>query len=248
MYAEIARIGSVLFVVLQILILIDFAYDLHEFLVGRMVAYDDDLAKDGYEANACGNKWKVMYIAACGAVLAATVVGVALLYSQYPACGLNTFFVSETVVACTVLTVLSASNAIGKGLLTPLVVAAHSVYLAWGAVTSNPDTECNPGATSSDSGSVLLGFAIAAFSLTWTTFRTAGAGYDFFRTSQNAEDATAPAAAATRSKPRQGATSVSSGAPPVAVVVVRILLLASSPGEPARQQPHTAACILPALP
>ena len=69
-YSYISRVGSILFILLQLLIVVDFAFDLHEFLVGRANDYDEKLEADGYEANVCGNCWRVGYgILAIGCIV-----------------------------------------------------------------------------------------------------------------------------------------------------------------------------------
>lgn len=177
-----------LFIVLQILIIIDFAYDLHDFLVSRSAAYDAKLDAEGFEANLCGNPWNVAYIACCVVFLALTGVGIGLMYGEFPSCGRNTFFITETILVGILYTGASASAALNKGLLTPTIMWAHSAYLAWGAISSDPDVECNPTVNMTDGGSVSLGILIAAAALCWTAFRAAGAGYDLFRKDDASEE------------------------------------------------------------
>jgi len=187
-YADMARVGSVLFLLLQLLIIIDFAYDLHEFLLLRAGEYDARLEAEGYEAAVLGNCWRVAYVALSFGFLIAAGVGIGLMYGEFPSCGLNTFFISETVLVGVVYVGMSVSAAFGKGLLTPAVVLAHSVYLAYSAIASNPDGDCNPTVHLVDSGSVVFGIVVAALALCWTAFRAAGAGFDLFRSSQDDDD------------------------------------------------------------
>lgn len=180
-YADIARVGSILFLLLQALILIDFAHDVSECILARSAAYDDKLDAEGYEANCCGNPWKVLYVFASVGTLLVAIGGAALLYVIPPSCGLNTFFVSQTIAVGLVYTVLSASEKVGTGLLPPAIIFAHSAFLCWSAIRSNPDAECNDAAADSSIDGILVGIMAAAASLTWASFRMGDAVYDAFR-------------------------------------------------------------------
>ena len=180
-YAQVARVGSILFLLLQALILIDFAYDLSEGILARADAYDQKLDAEGYEANCCGNMWRVCYAVLSFGVLLAALGGSIALYFVAPTCTLNTFFISQTIALGMGYTVLSASAKVGKGLLPPSIMFAHSAFLTWSAIRSNPDSECNDAAADSSVDGILIGIIAAAASLTWASFRMGDAVYDAFR-------------------------------------------------------------------
>lgn len=180
-YSHLARVGSVLFLALQALILIAFAYDLSDGILARAQAYDDKLEAEGYEANLLGNCWKVLYVAMSGGTLIAAIVGCVLLYFIPPSCPLNTFFVSQTIILGLAYTILSATNLVGVGLLPPAIMFAHSAFLTWSAIRSNPDEECNDAAADSSVDGILIGVLAAAASLTWASCRMGDAVYDAFR-------------------------------------------------------------------
>lgn len=180
-YQEISRVGSVLFILLQILILIDFAYDIHEWLLGHAAEYDARLEADGYEANLCGNCWRVGYVFLSMGILLAAIAGCIIMFFVLPDCSLNTFVIAQTIVLGVVYTILSVTEKVGKGLLPPAVLFLHSVFLSWSAIRSNPDIVCNDAAADSSFSGVAIGVLVAACSLTWTSFRMGGSAYNVFR-------------------------------------------------------------------
>lgn len=188
-YQEVARIGSILFILLQVLILIDFAFDLHNCMLGKAAAYDAQLEADGYEANLCGNCWKVGYVLVCTVIILFGFGGAAAMYVVLPTCGLNTFFISQAIVVGLVVLIISVTEKIGKGLLPPAILLAHSVFLTWSAIRSNPDVECNDAATDDSFQGVAIGVVVAACSLTWTSFRMGASAYNVFRCDGDAPSA-----------------------------------------------------------
>lgn len=187
-YSEVARVGSVLFLMLQALILIDFAHDMSECILAKSAAYDEKLDAEGYEANCCGNPWKVLYVVSSFGILLAAIIGAALLYVIPPTCQLNTFFISQTIALGLVYTVMSASEKVGTGLLPAAIIFAHSTFLCWSAIRSNPDIECNDAGADSSVDGILVGILAAAASLTWASFRMGDAVYDAFRCDRGKHD------------------------------------------------------------
>jgi hypothetical protein len=142
-YAQAARVFSILFLLAQCLVIIDFAYKIHEYLQGRSDARDADLAAAGWEAGLCSNGWKLLYAFLGFGLLAGSIAGIGVMYKYFGDCSLNQFFLSETLVVGVVMTLVSVMSAVGKGLLPPAVIFAYNTYLAYGAITNNPDLVCN---------------------------------------------------------------------------------------------------------
>jgi hypothetical protein len=175
-YGAAARGFSVLFLLLQVLIIIDFAYNAHQWLVDRMDAKEEEMAREGFEPGICSNMWRNLYVAASAILFISSIVGIALLYHYYGnSCPLHNFYISETLVIGVVFTVVSLMNVIGKGLLPPSILFAYNTYLCYGALTNNPDLSCNPSATtgSESEASIYTGLAIAAFAVTWMAYNSA---------------------------------------------------------------------------
>jgi hypothetical protein len=58
-YAEFARVGSILFLLLQVFILLDFTYDLQDWMMKKIAARDTVLQEERGATPLCANQWKV---------------------------------------------------------------------------------------------------------------------------------------------------------------------------------------------
>ena len=174
-YASVARGFSVIFLLLQVLIIIDFAYNVHEWLVAKMEAIDEDLQRNGYEIGLCSNSYRNFYLFLSFLLIIISIVGLALQYKYFGgACPLHNFFISETLVIGVIFILISMMNIVGRGLLPPSIIFAYNTYLCYGALTNNPDTNCNIFATKQSDASIYTGLVIMAFSVTWMGYSSAG--------------------------------------------------------------------------
>lgn len=142
-YSQFSRYGSILFIVAQVLIIIDFAYAAHEYLLARIDAGDAEMEAAGWEPGLCSSPWKFAYLGTAFLTIASSLTGLGLMYHFFGSCALNQFFLSETLILGLALTLVSLSNGVGKGLLPPVLLWGYNTYLAYGAITNNPDTTCN---------------------------------------------------------------------------------------------------------
>jgi hypothetical protein len=176
-YLPIARVLSAFFLLLQIVILIDFCFDLHEYLVDKMA--ESDASGDGSQL------WKAAYVVVTFLGCAGSITGCALMYEYYGFCPANNTFISITLIFGFFLTVLSGTEKVNKGLLTPAGVWSYCTYLCWSAVNSNPNAECNPSSDDNFDTSqrvlLWLGICISSFALMWTSFRTSSAAPNLFK-------------------------------------------------------------------
>jgi hypothetical protein len=173
-YADFARVGSVIFMVMQLVLLVDFAYWLHEWLLQSMDKRESDIEARGYTPGACSNPWKLVYLALATVLLVTNITAAAVLYHFYGDCSINQFFISFALVIGICITVLSLFNAIGKGLIPPMVVWGYCTFLSWGAISNNPSEECGSG-TEDNNGLILFGLLLAAISVAWAGYQTASA-------------------------------------------------------------------------
>lgn len=151
-YRELARYLSLAFLLLQILLIIDFAYSWNE----KWCAYDDENSTEGL----CG--WKLAIIVSALAMYAASLVGWVLMYLHFGhgGCPAQQAIITVTVLACVALSALSCSKVAPHGtLLTSAAVTAYASFLCYSALASHPDGECNPFAAreSNSLGEVLVG-------------------------------------------------------------------------------------------
>lgn len=174
-YAWSARIGSAFFLVLQILVLIDFAYQWNEIWVGR--AYQDPMNADVVT----NNKWLIGLLVSAGGLYVASITGIGLLYAYYGDCAEGKAYTTVTVLAFVVITILSLfrDRIVGQpgAILPAAVVIAYSVFLCWGSLESNPNASCRP-SNQQTGASIAIGAAWATITLLWTTFSvTSNAGH-----------------------------------------------------------------------
>ena len=124
--------------------LLDFAHDVHIVLLTRA----DETEKSGDDSRIVYGSYLVL---AAGS-LAAAIVGLVYLFQDYFDCGLGQFFTLFTVILGFFTTVISLLNSVNRGLLTPCIMFAYSVFMCWYALLSYPDTTCNPTANETNGG------------------------------------------------------------------------------------------------
>eukprot|EP00968_Pinguiococcus_pyrenoidosus_P020057 scaffold2275_cov245-Pinguiococcus_pyrenoidosus.AAC.9 len=141
-WSELSRAVSFVWLLFQSLLVLEVAFELHEFLI---------VSADQAEARrpGGGSKYLYLYLGICIASYTAGTVGVALLFA-FHACPLANFFTSFTLVLALASSIASSLDVINGGILTPSVVYVYAVYLNWYAVASSPDTGCNDLASESN--------------------------------------------------------------------------------------------------
>jgi len=131
--------GAFCFILIQLVLLIDFAHGLNDFLLER---------REEADSPRC---WSVMLVGCAfimyGVVIAATI----LFYVFYTNgdCSLNKFYISFNLIFCLIVSVLSIHPRVQEeqprsGLLQAAVVCGYATYLVWSAMSNEPSTTCNP--------------------------------------------------------------------------------------------------------
>ncbi|XP_060516967.1 probable serine incorporator isoform X2 [Cylas formicarius] len=132
-------VGGFLFILIQLILIIDFAHSWAEAWVGN---YEESESKG----------W---YFALVGVTLfnyALSIAGVTLLFiffTKSDGCDVNKFFISINLILCVIVSFLSILPAVQdklprSGVLQSSVVTLYVTYLTWSAVSNSPK-ECNPG-------------------------------------------------------------------------------------------------------
>ncbi|XP_030217552.1 serine incorporator 3 isoform X4 [Gadus morhua] len=132
--------GAFFFILIQLVLLVDFAHSWNEAWVDRMET---------------GNP-RGWYAALLGVTLfnyVMSLVAVALFYSYYTKpddCTINKFFISFNLCLCLVASVLSVLPRVQEsqprsGLLQSSIITLYTMFLTWSAMTNEPDPVCNPG-------------------------------------------------------------------------------------------------------
>lgn len=156
-----SRIGAMVFVVIEQIILIDLAYNWNDAWVGKADACDR------LEWGS-GAKWLKATIAACAIFYVLSFVGIGLLYHVFGGCSGNNAIISMTLIGIVAVTMLQLSGTEGS-LLTSSIISLYVVYLGYSSVSMNPQGICNPQlAKGNDIGDILLGLMLTGVSLAWT--------------------------------------------------------------------------------
>lgn len=149
-YGATARIFALGFLVAQIILLIDFAYHLHERLLDKIEATQVALREKFEEIGCCQNMWRWLYVVLVVGLLLASIIGLGIMYhfsaNQPVDCGQNLGFLSGTLVTGAVYLVISPLESLSgsRGMLTPSIVFAYCVWLCWSAISAQPNFACNP--------------------------------------------------------------------------------------------------------
>lgn len=133
-------IGGLMFIVIQLVLIVDFGHTWAETWVGR---YEETENKSWYAA----------LLSVTFLQYALTIAGVALLFIHYTTsddCSLNKSFISINLILSVAVSVVSVLPMVqdrlpNSGLLQSAMVSLYVTYLTWSAVANNPDPVCNPG-------------------------------------------------------------------------------------------------------
>ena len=132
-YAWLARLGSGVFLVVQMVILLDFAFLWNETWVAREHV-----------------GWVVGLLVSTIALYAGSVTLVVFMYQWYAPkgldCGRNAWLITTSLVPCVLFSALSTHPIAKEGSLLPsAVVTSYCVYLCYSALASEPtEYRCNP--------------------------------------------------------------------------------------------------------
>ncbi|GBG30373.1 Serine incorporator 3 [Hondaea fermentalgiana] len=161
-YVWTARVFSVLFLFMQVLLMIGFAYDWNDKWVANAEAPD-----------ANEKLWLSLIVASVVGLFACVFVGIVVLYMEFSACSIGPAVTTITLLAVIVLTGLTLfrdrfSEEPGAALPAG-VISAYITYLAWAALEANPDPVCRKGTFDGpeSNGAIGVGVVIMAISLAW---------------------------------------------------------------------------------
>ncbi|POM72950.1 Hypothetical protein PHPALM_10255 [Phytophthora palmivora] len=196
-YVDIARVASALFIVLQIIIILDSTYSLRDYILDKMDEADrDDDARhallgssyDSTQGDGTKATWEGVYLALVFICMVLSIVGLVLTYMRYAECDLNVMFLSITLLSVIILTAMSVVAWVNVGLLPSTAVSLYLVLLCYQTVRANPSASCTSLQLSTEEklqeqSGVIMNSLIAAFTITWTSWRTSATSTAFFGSS-----------------------------------------------------------------
>jgi hypothetical protein len=161
-YLQIARIGSTAFIIIQQIILIDLAYDWND----SWVKNADDAEKEEPES---GGFWLKALLAISASIFIASYTILGLLFHFFAGCSTNNWFLSITLIFTLIATALQLTGDEGS-ILTSAIMTAYAVFLAYSAVSANPNEECNPQLGQNNALATCVGMFFVMASMAWTCF------------------------------------------------------------------------------
>ncbi|KAK8684963.1 hypothetical protein V6N13_040975 [Hibiscus sabdariffa] len=180
-YGEVARVGAGIFLLLQLISLIEFIRWWNTYWS------PDEQSKQSCCSIALFTSTIFYGVSICG------IVSMYYFYAPKPACSLNIFFITWTAFLLIVMMAISLHSKVNKGLLSSGIMASYVVFLCWSAIRSEPaDEKCN--IQKPDNGhfdwTTILGFLIAVGAIVMATFSTGidSKSFQFSKTEVKLED------------------------------------------------------------
>lgn len=159
-YAWFARIVGFFYVILQQVILIDFAYEANSSLLA--------FYEEGKEI-----KWLAIILTSAIILFSGSIAAIGVMYWQFQGCASTNTIISLTLILPILATLVQIFVSDNGSVLTSGMMMAYSTYVCYSSVTLNPDTSCNPTiSTSYQTVSTAIGLGLTVLSITWTAYNT----------------------------------------------------------------------------
>ncbi|XP_043108507.1 diacylglycerol kinase, alpha b isoform X3 [Puntigrus tetrazona] len=131
--------GAFCFILIQLVLLIDFAHSWNE-------SWVDKMEKENRK------RWYIALLSVTGANYLLSFTAAALCYNIYTrpeGCMLNKYFICFNMSLCVAASALSVLPKVQEyqprsGLLQSSIMTLYTMYLTWSAMTNEPDRTCNP--------------------------------------------------------------------------------------------------------
>lgn len=170
----ISVIGATVFILIGLVLLIDFAHSWSETCTEKWEMSDSSM-------------WKWILIASTGGMYAAVITLTGIMYGFFAGahCSLNQFFISFNLALCILITILCIHPAVQaanprSGLAQASMVAAYCTYLIMSAVANHIDGKCNPlhrdtpgSVDATKNTTVVLGAVFTFLAIAYSTSRAA---------------------------------------------------------------------------
>jgi len=180
-------VGAGFFILIQLMLLIEFAYSWNETWLRKM----EDEEMDG------NKRFYYFLLTATFGLIGGSIAITGVMYKIFghSSCNLNIFFITFNLIIGVVYCLLSIHPKIregrpSSGLLQSAVIFLYTTYLVWSALMSEPSEDgCNPFNTYSKGPkafSLILGAIFTIISVVYSTFRAGSAGEDILGSSASA--------------------------------------------------------------
>ncbi|XP_067666995.1 serine incorporator 3-like [Haliotis asinina] len=139
----IGMIGAFIFILIQLILLVDFAHGWAESWVGKWEE----------TGSRCYYIGLLFFTGLFYCVAIALVAVFFVFYASDESCKLHKFFLSFNLILCVFISILAVLPKIQdyqprSGLLQSSVISLYTMYLTWSAMTNSPEKKCNPSLSS----------------------------------------------------------------------------------------------------
>jgi len=169
----IALIGATLFILVGLVLLVDFAHTWSEHCVEKWEESDND-------------KWKYLLIGSTLTMLLTAIILTGVMYNFFAGsgCRLNQFFITFNLISCIIVTFLCIAPTVQEanprsGLSQASMVVVYCTYVVLSAVANEPDDNmCNPWIRSRGTRTVtiVIGALFTFMAIAYSTSRAATQG------------------------------------------------------------------------
>jgi len=172
-YGWVMVVGSAIFILIQLVLLVEFAYQWNESWVLKMENEDGE-----------GKTWFSLLLASTLFMICAAIALTGVMYHFFSGegCNDNVAFTTVNLVVTIILCGLSLTPKVhegrpSSGLLQSSVVMIFSTYLVYSAFMSNPNPHCNPfdWNQGTKAFTLIIGAIFTIVSVVYSTVRTASA-------------------------------------------------------------------------
>jgi len=172
-YGWICLFGAGIFVIIQLVLLIEFSYSWNETWLRY---YEEE------EASGSGSTWYYLLLGATFLLFGGAIALTGVMYKFFSptGCNMNATFITLNLIAGLILCTISLHPKVREmrptsGLLQSSIVFLYTTYLIWSAMMSEPG-ECNPFDWSAGTKvvSLIMGASFTIVSVVYSTIRTAG--------------------------------------------------------------------------
>uniref|UniRef100_A0AAY4ACP7 Uncharacterized protein n=1 Tax=Denticeps clupeoides TaxID=299321 RepID=A0AAY4ACP7_9TELE len=132
-------VGSFMFILIQLILLIDFAHSWNEIWVGN--------SEEGNSK--CWYAGLLLFTIIHYALAFTAVVLFYVYYTRPDDCAEHKAFISLNLIFCVIISIISIlpkvqETAPQSGLLQSSLITLYTMYVTWSAMTNNPNRDCNP--------------------------------------------------------------------------------------------------------
>lgn len=162
-YVWTARIFSMIYIIIQMILILNFAYD-----------WNDKWVDNAFTEGSNEKGWLVAILACSFSLYVLSFVGIVFLYMCYD-CSFGILITTITLISYLIFSCIALFRepitGVEGAILPAAIISCYIVYLAWSSLESNPDQNCKPLSVSKDvegnGGLIAVSVLITTISMMW---------------------------------------------------------------------------------